>query len=133
MSLPFEFIIPGPPVSQQARRNARKEQWMQDVKNAASHWRPEPALTTEVMVTIHYFFDGPRLDVDNIPKPILDALKGLVYADDALVTDIVCRARQVNGNLIIDDATDLFRSALRDFDEFLHIRIENSPVQEVTL
>ena len=27
----------------------------------------------------YYFFDFTPLDVDNIPKPILDALKGLVY------------------------------------------------------
>lgn len=133
MPLPFEFIVPGPPVSQQARRRALRDQWMQEVRRAAAlDWGAEPAFANEVMVTILYFFDGSRLDVDNIPKPILDALTGLVYADDGLVTDLVCRARQANGNLMLDDATDLLRSALRDSGEFLYIRIENSPVQEVT-
>ncbi len=34
------------------------------------------------MVTITYVYDEVPLDVDNIPKPILDALKGLVFSDD---------------------------------------------------
>ena len=29
------------------------------------------------MVTITYFLDSSPLDVDNVPKPILDALRGL--------------------------------------------------------
>ena len=36
-----------------------------------------------IVETITYFFDGAALDVDNIPKPILDALKGVVYFDDS--------------------------------------------------
>ena len=133
MPLPFEFIVPGPPVSRQTRHGAARRRWMQDVRNAASGWEPEPAFAKEVMVTIRYFFEGSRRDVDNIPKLILDALVGLAYIDDRLVTDLVCRARQANVNPTIDNATDLLRSALRDFDEFIYIYIENSPVQEVTL
>lgn len=36
------------------------------------------------------------MDIDNLPKPILDALKGLVYLDDEQVTDIVCHKRDLN-------------------------------------
>ena len=134
MPLPFEFIVPGPPVSRQARRRELRDEWMQEVRNAAaSDWGSEPAFAKDVMVTILYIFEGSRLDVDNVPKLILDALVGLAYTDDRLVTDLVCRARQANGNLMLDDATDLLRSALRDSGEFLYIYIENSPVQEVTL
>ena len=80
---------------------------MQEVRNAtALHWSAEPVLAKGVMVTIPYFFSGSRLDADNVPKPILDALVGLVYADGALVTDMVCRARHVNGNLMIDIVAD---------------------------
>ena len=80
---------------------------MQEARNATSlYWSAEPVLVKEVMVTILYFFSGSRLDADNVPKPILDALVGLMYADDALVTDMVCRSRHVNGNLIIDIIAD---------------------------
>lgn len=134
MPLPFEFVIVGHPVSQQARRRALRDQWMQEVRSAAAlRWGAEPAFAGEVMVTILYFFGASRLDVDNIPKPILDALAGLVYADDGQVTDIVCRARRTSGNLAAHGATAVLRSALSDYDQFLHIRIENAPVQEVSL
>ena len=37
----------------------------------------------DVKVAITYFFDRSSLDVDNVPKPILDALNGLVYFDES--------------------------------------------------
>jgi Holliday junction resolvase RusA-like endonuclease len=36
------------------------------------------------------------MDIDNIPKPISDALQGLVYLDDEQVTDVLCRKRNLN-------------------------------------
>ena len=40
-----------------------------------------------------------KFDVDNTSKPILDALKGLVYTDDFQVTDLVFRKRDRSRNL----------------------------------
>ncbi len=40
------------------------------------HWSGEELPVTEpVMLTISYFYDRVQMDVDNIPKPISDALK----------------------------------------------------------
>jgi hypothetical protein len=50
-----------------------------------------------------YFFGGASLDVDNMAKPILDALKGLVYSDDSQVTDLLCRKRDLKGDLRIQN------------------------------
>lgn len=133
MPLPFEFVITGPPVSQQSSRSGLRR-WRQKVRNAAVvRWGPEAPLSAavDVMVTIHHFYDGARLDVDNIPKPILDSLIGIVYPDDALVTDIICRARILSANPSLHNATDMLLDALADGDEFLHIRVENAPGQEV--
>ena len=47
-------------------------------------------------MTITYFHGSDPLDVDNIPKPILDALKGLVYSDDSHVSDLLCRKRDLS-------------------------------------
>ena len=52
-------------------------------------WDAESPFVGEVMVVITYYFKGGALDVDNMPKPILDALNGLVYADDRQITDLV--------------------------------------------
>jgi crossover junction endodeoxyribonuclease RusA len=42
------------------------------------------------------------MDIDNLPKPILDALKGLVYLDDTQITDVVCRKRNLHSDLRVE-------------------------------
>ena len=34
------------------------------------------------MFTITHFYNDVEVDADNLPKPIIDALKGLVFLDD---------------------------------------------------
>ena len=83
------------------------------------------------MVTITYFFDGASLDVDNIPKPILDALKELVYSDDSQVSDLLCRKRDLNGDLRIQNPSSVLLATLRDSQQFLHIAVTSARSQEV--
>ena len=133
MPLPFEFVIANTPVSQQASRRSLR-QWQQQVRAAAAaRWGPESVLPAdiEVMVTIHHFYGARRLDVDNIPKPILDSLIWVVYYDDAVVTDIICRLRRVESWPTLHNATEVLMSALADGFPFLHIRVEVAPGQEV--
>ena len=95
------------PVSQPARRRELVRGWGQEVQRAASlRWDTEP-VAEGIMVIISYFFDGEALDVDNVPKPILDAMSGLVFADDAQVTDLLCRKRDVKLPLDIDRPSPL--------------------------
>jgi crossover junction endodeoxyribonuclease RusA len=84
-----------------------------------------------IMVTITYFYDDVLVDVDNIPKPILDALKGLVYLDDHQVTDILCRKRNLNSNLRIENPTAVLAEGLSSGNQFLYIVIEGAPDQGV--
>ena len=84
---PFEFLIRSRPVSQQARRSRRKDAWKDFVRREAERsWGPVhvPA-DGPVCVTLMYLYDEVALDVDNIIKPIQDALVGLVFPDDSLV------------------------------------------------
>ena len=79
-------------MSQQARRRRLVEAWTQRVRSVAEiSWHTGSPLFGEVIVVITYFFEGASLDIDNVPKPILDALKGLVYSGDSLVSDLICR------------------------------------------
>lgn len=121
-------------MSQQARRRDLVREWTQDVQRAAKQrWDGEPPYTGDVMVAITYFFDGASLDVDNIPKPILDALKGLVYADDTQVTDLLCRKRDVNGDLRIQNPSPVLLATLGGSEQFLHIVVANVLSSEVAL
>ena len=66
-----------------------------------------------------------------MPKPILDALKGLVYVDDNQITDLVCRKRNLSDEMdIVTDLASLDRALSRRI-EFLHIVVENAPQQEI--
>ncbi len=130
--MPFEFVIDGPPVSHQTRRRSRVREWTQEVQNVAkSRWDTEPPVVGEVMVTITYLYRGTSMDVDNLPKPILDALKGLVYSDDGQVSDLLCRKRDLNGDLRIHNPSSVLLETLRNSEQFLHITVNNEPSQGV--
>ena len=130
--MPFEFVIGGPPVSQQARRRSRVKEWTQQVQNIAERYcDTESPFVGEVMVMITYLYDGASLDVDNISKPILDALKGLVYSDDAQVSDLLCRKRDLNGDLRIQNPSFALMEALQHSEQFLHITVDSALNQEV--
>jgi crossover junction endodeoxyribonuclease RusA len=131
--LPFEFVIDGPPVSQQARRRERVRQWRDTVpRSAEQHWPPvELPVTGPIMLTVMYFYDGVAMDLDNLPKPILDALKGLVYLDDDQVTDIVCRKRNRNSDLRLENPSNLLSEGFRRGNEFLYVVVGEAPDQEV--
>ena len=82
-------------------------------------------------MTITYVSSRARLDVDNIPKPILDALAGLIFASDRQVADLVCRRKSLDPNLRIRNASPLFYEAFRAGEQFLHVIVDNAPIQEV--
>ena len=123
--LPFEFNVDGPPVSQQARRPERLTAWKMSVKaKAREGWaKNTPAVEQEISIEITHFFEGAPADVDNIPKPILDAIKGVVYVDDQQVTDLVCRRRPLGGPHKVDPVSRMLAEGLAEGREFVHIRI----------
>lgn len=99
----FELLIPRRPVSHQARSKPRLQTWKAYVRRLASEaWGERPALTNvELRVTLVYLCDLSAGDVDNIIKPIQDALVGVVFRDDSLVADVDCHRR------FIPDGIDL--------------------------
>lgn len=133
LALPFDFVIDGPPVSQQARRRERVRQWMEEVRSVAEQYWPvgELPVTEPIMLTITYFYDSVSMDVDNIPKPISDALKGLVYLDDEQVTDVLCRKRDLNRELRVKNPSTVLAEGFSRGNEFLYIVVREAPDQEV--
>ena len=94
-------------------------------------WDAKPPFDGEVMVVITYYFKGGALDVDNMPKPILDALNGLVYADDRQITDLVCRKRDRNRDLQFENPSSVLVETLGRSEQFLHITVANARSLEV--
>src|SRR5262245_61408138 len=87
MAMHLEFVVPGPPISNQqstSQGKANLTAWSATVRAAAQGMWAKPFLTGELKAIIINFYAGnePSVDVDNMSKPILDALQQLVYDND---------------------------------------------------
>ena len=129
----FEFIVDGPPVSQQTRRRERLKEWKTTVRQEAEkYWSSEQKTAMgDVMLQITYFYDAVTMDVDNIVKPIQDAIIGLAYVDDDQVTDILVRKRNLSGNFKVENMTSTLAEGFARGSEFLYIVVTDAPNQEV--
>jgi hypothetical protein len=101
-----EFIVSGTPISVQGKAQS-KTRWKAKVGAAASATlSADHALVADpVRVTIVYFYVSTDLDLDNIIKPIIDALNGVIYIDDFQVTNISAAKRDRSGTLILEEAS----------------------------
>ena len=83
------------------------------------------------MLQVTYFYDSIAIDVDNIVKPIQDAIIGLVYVDDEQVTDVLVRKRNLSSNFKVENMTSTLAEGFARGNEFLHLVIMDAPDQEV--
>lgn len=129
--IPFEFSVLGTPVSQQTRNRQRLRGWKQQVEaSAAQRWPagdiPE---TGQLQVTVAYYYDGAPLDADNIVKPVLDALEGLVYENDGQIMDVKVGKRNMNRSFRVKGMSPAVAEGFVSGQEFVHVRIEEASDQ----
>jgi crossover junction endodeoxyribonuclease RusA len=131
----FEFIVDGPPVSQQTRRRDRLKAWKAIVRQEAEKYWPLNQLPASglVMLKVTYFYDSIAMDVDNIVKPIQDAIIGLAYVDDDQITDVLVRKRDLSGNFTVGNITPTLAEGFARGNEFLYIVVTDAPDQEVII
>jgi len=86
-----------------------------------------------VCITLVYLYDEVALDVDNILKPIQDALVGLVFSDDSIVTDAISRRRQLGGTFDLSRVSPVLIEGFEYGDEFVYVHIADAPSQEQLL
>ena len=132
--LPFEFTIQSAPLSLNNNNPITRRRWCRLVRQSAQHrWTNRLPLSQNVMVTITCFFDGDSVpfDVDNVPKRILDALKGMIVHDHVQVTDLVCRKRNLDDNLQVSNLSQVLLSPLAQNEPFIHIVFAPAPDLEV--
>lgn len=127
----FECTVEGPPVSAQTANRDNHGLWKRRVRAAAKRvWdlRRRP-LAEPLRIIVTYYHEGPeiRLDNDNMVKPIQDALNGLVYEDDCLITDTELRKTCVDGKFKLRGLSEVLAQAFVRGSEFVHIRVERAP------
>lgn len=132
--LPLEFLVAGTAVSAQAS-SASRTQWRSRVSRAGSAGLEEGAwlLTDAVSVTI-YLFPAAALagDVDNRVKPILDAMTGTIYADDALVERLVVQKFEPDRVFAFSDPSTCLLDALRAQKPLVYVRVTGDPHEELS-
>ena len=84
IEFPLEFVVAGTPVSLQTKRRESLDEWKVRVVEASRTVLPEGYFATDdpLAITLYYFPDyETQGDIDNIVKPILDALGRHIYVD----------------------------------------------------
>jgi hypothetical protein len=97
MAVHLEFVVPGPPVSNQSP-GPNLTTWRATVAGAATLNWPNLPLTGELKAIIINFWTGnkPSVDVDNLSKPILDAMRQIVYNDDRQIVQAEITHAKIN-------------------------------------
>ena len=83
------------------------------------------------MVRLTYLYDEAAADLENLAKPVLDALKGLAYLDDGQVTDMVIRKRKLAGIRRVEGSSPVLAAGLDRGRGFLYVVVADAPDQEV--
>lgn len=125
--LPFEFVVQGVPVSAQTRNRSRLQAWRMTVRQAAQAKWPSgvPPVMGDVEFCLTYYYDQAAPDVDNIIKPIQDALVGVVYVDDNQVANTSSRKRDINGSYRLRHAPADVVLAFSSGGDFIHIVVRD--------
>ncbi len=126
----FEFLIPRRPLSIQAKHKNR-QRWQQFVRaEAAKVWVGIAPFSSDLHLTVVYLFDTDPADIDNIIKPILDALTGLAYPDDSFITDIEAHKRHLAGTFDLTRCPQELVRGITTGEECVYIRITAAKVLE---
>jgi crossover junction endodeoxyribonuclease RusA len=124
-----EFIVSGTPISSGASGQSRTR-WKEAVSAASASVVPSKhALVADsVRVTIVYFYVRTDLDLDNILKPILDALNEVIYVDDSQVANIVAAKRDRTETLFLEGASPVIMQQLAATanapQDFVYVAVE---------
>jgi crossover junction endodeoxyribonuclease RusA len=135
LDFPLEFLVNGTPVSLQAKRAESREQWKVKVREACRPHLPDGHFLTEdrLAVTIYYLPPGRMPgDIDNIVKPILDALCRHVYLDDQQIERVAVQKFEPGSLFQFTAPTDKVAEALISERPVVYVRISNDPYEDFT-
>lgn len=115
------------PCTVQSSNRSRVVNYRADLRHVArARWDGNiPPLRGKVNVAIHFYYRTDELDVDNIIKPILDELSGLVYEDDKQIVEIICRKQSLPASDRVSSAISAeLAERLQSTQPFLQVRVE---------
>jgi crossover junction endodeoxyribonuclease RusA len=134
IEFPLEFLVKGMPVSVQAKRPKSKIEWQQRVRDASSTVIPSPHFASDDGISVTMYFlpaDAMQGDIDNIIKPIIDALKGHIYIDDQQVERIVIQKFEPSSGYRFVQPSAMLAEAFETERPVLYVRISDNPIKDL--
>lgn len=131
---PFEFLVEGTAVSLQSSPDG-KAAWKEKVEAAARAALPSGNWLLEgpLSITIYVFPSGDLPgDIDNLVKPILDAMIHCVYFDDSGIERVVVQKFEPTRIFEFRDPSTALQSALDHLGPIVYIRISDDPHEELS-
>lgn len=131
--IPFEFLIPRRPVSLQTKKRENLQAWKNFVRvEAQKVWKDSSPITKgDIQLTLVYLCDEFPADIDNIIKPIQDALVDLVFEDDSLVSDVDSHRRFISDPIDIKSLPSLLQRAVIIGKECVYVKVsESQPLEK---
>jgi Holliday junction resolvase RusA-like endonuclease len=130
MAMHLEFVVLGPPISNQqstAQRRANLTTWRATVAGEAQNKWANPILTGRLKAIIINFCAGnePSVDVDNMSKPILDVMQKMVYDNDRQIRQAEITHVQIGAPYAIVGVSKIIVNALQAGTQFVYVRIED--------
>jgi crossover junction endodeoxyribonuclease RusA len=124
----FEFLIPERPVSLQTKSRSNLQAWKAFVAAEAAKTWPAGAepFDGDLQVTLVYLAAEDAADIDNIIKPIQDALVGLVYSDDFSVSDVDAHRRFLSDPIDVTELPPLLQAGVATAEECVYVRISDA-------
>jgi Holliday junction resolvase RusA-like endonuclease len=127
----LEYVVPGPPVSNQqstSTGHTNLTAWKVRVRAEAQRRWGRPPLAGMLKVTIINFHSGekPSLDLDNMSKPIHDAMNKLVYHDDRQIRQAIITHIPIDAPMAVARASKILVDAVQAGTQFVYIRVEDA-------
>jgi Holliday junction resolvase RusA-like endonuclease len=128
MAVHLEFIVLGPPISNQQSNPQGKlnlTAWRATVAGEAQNNWVDGMLTGHLKATIINFHSGnkPSVDVDNMSKPILDVHQNIVYVDDRQIRQAQITHLEIGDPFSIVGVSKMIVNALQAGTQFVYVRI----------
>lgn len=130
MAVHLEFVVLGPPISNQQSTPKGKTNlttWRATVRGAAALLWANPPLTKTLKAVVINFYDGdkPSVDVDNMSKPILDVLQKLVYDSDRQIIQAEISHVKIDAPFSIPNVRPIIVAGLQAAKQFVYVKIED--------
>lgn len=134
IEFPLEFIIAGTPVSLQTKRREALDEWKGRVIAASQTVLPEGHFATDepLAITLYYFPNAEMQgDIDNIVKPILDALERHIYMDDRQIQRILIQKFEPGNVFSFTRLSRMLGNVLERPKPALYVRVSDDPFEDL--